>query len=226
MQEESFTDRLNRPVVIDICHQCQAFWFDKRESVALTAAATLALFKLIGDRTSKPGAAVTDRLCCPRCRNPLRDTSDMQKTTRFRYLACPKGDGRFITYFDFLREKEFIKPLTPKQLAELREQVQAVNCSNCGAPVNIQAGAECTHCGSPLSMLDMKHTEKLVAQLQQTASVAQVAHSLREEEIAKMRREAGVPLRYQSDTIWQQDLTTSGLIGAGLHAVARWLSDA
>lgn len=225
MQEESFTDRQNRPVVIDICHQCQAFWFDTRESVALTPGSTLALFRLIGEKTGKPGAAVTDTPRCPRCRERLRETSDLQKTTRFRYLACPKGDGRFITFFDFLREKEFIKPLTLKQLAELREQVQTVNCSNCGAPVNLHVGAACAHCASPLSMLDMKHTEKLVAQLQQSELAARTVHPVWEKEIAEMRAEGHLPHRFQSDDVWQKDLTVSGLVGAGLHAVSRWLSE-
>lgn len=225
MQEESFTDRMNRPVVIDICHHCQAFWFDTRESVALTPGSTLALFRIIGEKTGKPGPAAAGAPSCPRCRARLAETNDLQKTTRFRYLACPKGDGRFITFFDFLREKEFVKPLTAKQIAELREQVQSVNCSNCGAPVDVEQGAACGHCGSPLSMFDMKHAEKLVAQLQKAETIAKTVHPLWEKEMAQLRSGRTSPQRYQNDKVWTEDLTVSGLVGAGLHAVARWLSE-
>jgi hypothetical protein len=225
MQEESFMDRLNRPVVIDICHPCQAFWFDTRESVSLTPGSTLALFKIIGDKTGKPGPAGTDTPRCPRCREKLKETNDLQKTTRFRYLACPKGEGRFISFFDFLREKEFVKPMTARQIAELREQVQTVNCSNCGAPVDVEQGAACKHCGSPLSMFDMKHAEKLVGQLQKAEAVAQTVHPLFEKEFAAMRKEGTSPTRFANDRVWKEDVSVSGLVGAGLHAVARWISE-
>ena len=225
MQEETFTDRMSRPVVIDMCHACQAFWFDTRESVQLTPGSTLALFRIIGEKTGKPGPAMTDAPRCPRCRGVLRETNDLQKTTRFKYLACPKGEGRFITFFDFLREKEFVKPMNAKQIAELRQQVQTVNCSNCGAPVDVQQGAACGHCGSPLSMFDMKHAEKLVEQLQKAEAVAQAAGPLWEKELASLRKDPHVPNRYQNDGIWKDDVSVSGLVGAGLHAVARWLSE-
>jgi hypothetical protein len=225
MQEEEFIDRMSRPVVIDICHGCQAFWFDTRESVALTPGSTLALFKIIGDKTGTPGAAGTDKPRCPRCREALRETNDLQKTTRFRYLACPKGDGRFITFFDFLREKEFVKPMTQKQIQELRAQVQAVNCSNCGASVDVEQNAACRHCGSPLSMFDMKHAEKLVEQLRKADTVAKTVHPLFEKEFAEMRRNGTSPTRFQNDATWTKDISVSGLVGAGLHAVARWISD-
>jgi len=224
MQEETFTDRMERAVVIDICHPCQAFWFDTRESVALTAGSTLALFRIIGDKTGRPGPAATPTPRCPRCRNPLQETNDLQKSTRFRYQACPKGDGRFITFFDFLREKEFVKPLTAKQIAELRQQVQAVNCSNCGAPVEVQQNAACAHCSSPLSMFDMQHAEKLVAQLQKADTLAKAAQPLYEKDLAQ-RREPSSPTRFQNDSVWAHDVSASGLVGAGLHAVARWLTD-
>ena len=223
MQEETFTDRMDRSVVIDICHPCQAFWFDTRESVALTPGSTLALFRIIGEKTGKPGPAATGTVRCPRCRGPLRETNDLQKTTRFRYLACPKGDGRFITFFDFLREKEFVKPLTLRQIQELRAQVQAVNCSNCGAPVELQQNAACTHCGSPLSMFDMQHAEKLVEQLRKADSPR--AKPLYEQELAALRGARTSPTRFENDAVWAQDLGASGLVGAGLHAVARWLTE-
>ena len=64
----------------------------------------------------------------------------MQRATRFSYLHCPNDHGRLTTFFDFLREKDFIRPLTAEQLQELRQNVQTVNCSNCGAPIDVTRG--------------------------------------------------------------------------------------
>jgi hypothetical protein len=54
--------------------------------------------------------------------------------------------SRPVGAFDFLREKNFIRPLTPEQIAELRRNIQIVNCSNCGAPIDLARGAACGHC--------------------------------------------------------------------------------
>ena len=56
---------------------------------------------------------------CPRCRGRLRLTHDRQRNTSFTYLRCRNGHGRLTTFFDFLREKDFVKPLTAQQLADL-----------------------------------------------------------------------------------------------------------
>ena len=37
-------------IVIDACTACQAFWFDKRESLQLAPASTLKLFSLVGEQ--------------------------------------------------------------------------------------------------------------------------------------------------------------------------------
>jgi len=148
----------------------------------------------------------------------------MQRATRFEYLNCPNGHGRLISFFDFLREKDFIRPLTPQQIAELRENVGSVNCANCGGPVDLSKGAVCLHCGTPLSMLDMKQAEKLVAQLQKAEDRAhQPIDPALPIELLRARREterafAGIPDR----EIWFKDVTSTDLVGAGLTAVARW----
>jgi len=149
----------------------------------------------------------------------------MQRATRFEYLNCPNGHGRLISFFDFLREKDFIRPLTPHQIAELRENVGSVNCANCGSPVDLAKGAACSHCGTPLSMLDMKQAEKLVAQLQKAEVRANkpVDPSL-PIELLRARREterafAGI----HDDDLWFKDVASTDLLGASLTAVARWL---
>src|SRR5262245_30884319 len=143
MQEETLDGHLARPVVIDLCFGCQAFWFDAHESLSLTPASTLTLFRVIGERAAKPQPPGPDLAKCPRCRGRLRRTHDMQRATRFEYLRCPNGHGRLTTFFDFLREKDFIRPLTPTQIEELRANLQTIHCSSCGATVDLARGAAC-----------------------------------------------------------------------------------
>jgi Zn-finger nucleic acid-binding protein len=225
MQQETFDGRLGRSVAIDICHACQSFWFDTRESVALTPGATLALFRIIGEKLKRPSHSDSDLARCPRCKGRLRRTHDMQRMTKFEYLNCPNGHGRLISFFDFLREKDFIRPLTTQQIAELRENVGAVNCANCGGPVDLARNTDCTHCGSPLSMLDIHQAEKLVSQLQKAEDRAnQPVDPSLPLQLLRVRREterafAGLP----HDDVWVEDVLKTDLVGAGLSAVARWL---
>lgn len=225
MHQETFDGHLDRSVVIDICHTCQCFWFDARESVSLTPGSTLALFRVIGEKLARPQHSNAELAKCPRCKGRLRRTQDMQRSTRFEYLNCPNGHGRLITFFDFLREKDFIRPLTAQQIAELRQNVGSVNCANCGGPVDLSKGAACSHCGTPLSMLDIKQAEKLVAQLQKAEDRSnQPIDPALPMELLRARREterafAGI----HEDELWFKDVASTDLLGASLTAVARWL---
>ena len=225
MVEQTLDGHQGRPVVIDLCHPCQSFWFDAHESLSLTPGSTLSLFRVIGEHVARPTASRADLAKCPRCRARLRRTQDMQRTTRFEYLRCPHGHGRFTTFFDFLREKNFIRPLTPEQIAALRRNIQIVNCSNCGGPVDLTHGAACGHCGSPVSMLDMQQAETLVTQLRTAeARTAQPIDPALPLEMARARREVEQAFAgLDGDERWLRDVTRSSLVGAGLSAVARWL---
>jgi len=223
MQEETLDGHLGRPVVVDLCFACQSFWFDAHESLSLTPASTLRLFRIIGERAARPQAQGPDLAKCPRCKGRLRRTHDMQRATKFEYLRCPNGHGRLTSFFDFLREKDFIRPLTPQQIAELRQTVQVVNCSNCGGAIDLASGTSCAHCGSPVSMLDLKQAEALVAQLQHAdRSHAPIDPAL-PLELARARREVDEAFRgLPRDEEWTSDVLSFGLVGAGLSAVARW----
>ncbi len=209
------------PVAIDMCRACHAFWFDRHESLRLAPAATLRLFSLIGEHTAaKP--VFSSRLRCPRCTARLLKTQDRQRSTAFGYWRCDQGHGRFITYFDFLREKNFIRPLSGDQLRELRESVQSVNCSNCGAPVDLNKASDCASCGSPLSMIDVKQAEALMAQLKK-ASEPQTIDPALPLELARARREveaafATVP----GQESWKGN-DSADLVGTGLSLVVKWL---
>ncbi len=146
--------KLDGEVTVDLCADCQALWFDAFESVQLTPGGTLALFDAV--RAAPPGRrrALPSALPCPRCTLPLALTQDLQHTTRFSYYRCESGHGRFTPFVQFLREKDFIRPLAPAELARLKATIRTVSCSSCGAPVDLERDASCPYCRAPISILD------------------------------------------------------------------------
>jgi len=146
--------KLDGEVTVDLCANCQALWFDAFESVQLTPGGTLALFDAV--RAAAPGQrrALPAALPCPRCTLPLSLTQDLQHATRFSYYRCASGHGRFTPFVQFLREKDFIRPLTPAELARLKATIRTVNCSSCGAPVDLGSDTACPYCRAPISILD------------------------------------------------------------------------
>jgi hypothetical protein len=209
------------PVAVDMCTACHAFWFDRHESVRLAPASTLRLFTLIGEHTSaRP--AFASRLRCPRCSAPLIKTQDRQRSTTFGYWRCDQGHGRFITYFDFLREKDFIRPLSGEQINELRRSVQSVNCSNCGAPIDLNTATTCASCGSPLSMIDLRQAEALMEQLKKAAAPRAVDPAL-PLELARARREVEAAFATVPGHEWWKSSESSDLVGMSLSRVIRWI---
>jgi ribosomal protein L37E len=200
------------PIDIDVCRDCQAFWFDSHESLQLSPGSTLRLFELIGGASSHGKTPLSTVLRCPRCRSRLLPTNDLQRNTPFRYWRCDRGDGRFITFFDFLREKNFIRQLSTQQIAELRQNVQSVSCSNCGGSVDLMKQSACAHCGTPLSMFDLRHTEEVIAQLRHAAEPRPIDPAL-PLELARVKREMA---SFGPGADSWLDASPSGLVAAGL----------
>jgi hypothetical protein len=214
-----------RATEVDICDSCQSMWFDARENLQLTPGATLMMFRLIGEHVSRPAPEDRDIAKCPRCNAQLRRTQDMQRNTRFEYFRCPNQHGRLSTFFDFLREKDFIKPLTAQQIAELRKNVQFINCSNCGAPVDLAKRTDCAHCGSPLSMLDITQAETVIAQLRdaETLRTGKAADPSLPLALARARREAESAFAGLPGEKWDNEYTSLGLVAAGLGELMRFI---
>jgi hypothetical protein len=226
MRPEMLQGHMDRDVEVDLCTPCQAMWFDVQENLQLTPGATLAVFRLIGENVSKAAAHDRNITKCPRCKAQLRRTQDMQRSTKFEYFKCPNNHGRLITFFDFLKEKDFIKPLTPHQIGELRKSIQTINCSNCGGPIDLARRSDCGHCGSPLSMLDLQQAEKLVAQLKDAESYRAnrpIDPSL-PLALIRARREAEAAFAGLPDQRdWQDELD---LVGSGLMTLFKLIKRA
>jgi hypothetical protein len=157
--------KLSGDAVVDLCVPCHLLWFDAFESVQLTPGGTLALFEAIRDGATADRRPVPSRLGCPRCAAPLAFTQDLQRTTRFTYHRCPRGHGRLTPFVQFLREKDFIRPLPPADIARLAAQVKVIRCSGCGAPVDLARDPACGHCGAPIAVLDPDAVARTVGAL-------------------------------------------------------------
>ena len=72
---------LGASVTIDVCAPCQAFWFDKFESLQLSPGATLQLMKVIGEHSSpdKPSWLTAGRIRCDS--NLLGSLSDIYSSS-------------------------------------------------------------------------------------------------------------------------------------------------
>ena len=173
MAAPTFERRYGSRLTIDVCHDCQCLWFDDREFLQMTPGATLELVASVAEDTSatrQPWAAPPR---CPRCSRPLKETHDAQRSTRFTYHRCPEGHGRLITYYQFLRAKNFVRPPSDEELRELRARIRQINCANCGAPVDVERNAVCGHCRSPLAIIDPDQVRKTIAELKTAAEEKQ-----------------------------------------------------
>lgn len=154
-----------RRIAIDVCGPCQGIWFDVGESLQLSPGGTLALFRIIHEHRAAARHPLATHLVCPRCGTRLKVTHDRQRSTRFQYHACPAGHGRFITFYHFLRARNFVRALTPGEVADLRRRVRQVACASCGAPVDLERHAACSYCRAPIAMLDPDQVEKTLREL-------------------------------------------------------------
>jgi len=217
MQRLTVDGVLGRQIDVDLCMQCRAFWFDPYETLHLTPASTLKIFSLIADKSgdARPSSFPND-CYCPKCGARLQLTHDRQRNTVFQYWRCDREHGRFTPFVDFLREKDFIRPLSPEQLAELRANVQVVNCSNCGAAIDLAHDSVCSHCVSPISVLDVKKMVELAKGVPSPQPSAQRVPQ-------PATDEAHIHALLMSQSI--RDSSSLNLIDEGLQAISGWLSN-
>lgn len=221
MTDWTLGGRLGTQLTIDVCTPCQAFWFDGHKDLQLSPGSTLQLMKYIGEHSSSSKPALSQDLVCPRCGAALTLAHNMTRNVRFTYWQCGNQHGHFIAFFEFLKEKNFIRPLSPAEIQHLRESVQTVNCSSCGAAIDLRANSECPFCHSPVSMLDLKQQQQMLTELKEAAAPKPVDPAL-PLKLALAREETSAVFQ-DHDAQWWQDAGSGDLVQAGLNAVARWL---
>jgi hypothetical protein len=225
MLEKVFPKKLGGSVGIDICHGCSGLWFDTAENLQIAPQGTLQLFKIIHEQHTAERNSLAESMVCPRCSAGLVQTYDIAKNTRFAYQRCPESHGRFITFFQFLREKNFVHQLTPKELQALKAQVRVINCSNCGAPVDLHQSMQCDHCRAPISVLDPNRVKEMLEELHAKSQRQQppelVAMDL---QLHKMRVEAMYSALDQQRSFGRRPGFRNDLIDLGLGAVGALLA--
>jgi hypothetical protein len=165
MERRSFERKPLGQVDLDMCFACRAIWFDQFESAQLTPGAVIGLFRMIHEHQDQPLRPIGDMLRCPACHDKLALTHDFQRSGRISYYRCPRSDGRLSTFFQFMREKEFVRDLTTAEIERLKATVKQVRCSSCGAPIDLGRDAQCGYCRAPISILDTDVVKKTIAEL-------------------------------------------------------------
>ena len=164
MQRQAFGRKPVGVLDLDLCFDCKAIWFDQFESSQLSPDAVIQLFAEINAHDGQPQRALGENMHCPACRGRLLFTLDLERTNRISYYRCPESHGRLTTFFQFLREKNFVRSLTAPEVAQLRVTVAQVRCSSCGASVDLANGA-CPYCHAAISILDADAVKNTLAEL-------------------------------------------------------------
>lgn len=138
---------------IDVCVQCSVIWFDNAESPQLAPGAVVELFKIVNSSSDKPRLSLANALPCPRCKVQLKLTHDICKAGRISYYRCP-AHGRLTPFYHFLKEKQFIRQLTPVEIGRLRADAKQIKCSGCGGAINLEKDTACSYCGAAIAVLD------------------------------------------------------------------------
>jgi len=165
MRLQSYERKTNGRLELDLCYSCQAIWFDAYESSQLTAGSVMKLFEAIHECRDAQARPLADVCRCPVCRQALALTHDIQRTNRITYYRCAGGHGRLSTFYQFLREKNFIRSLTVGEIAQLKAVVKQVRCTSCGAPVDLERDSQCSFCRAPIAILDADAVKKALGEL-------------------------------------------------------------
>lgn len=211
MEKAAFGRQLTGTLRLDLCYPCHAIWFDRNESMQLAPESVIELFRQIHRHQGEPRYPLKSDPACPRCRAGLLRTQDLTRSGRFSYFRCPAGHGRMTPFFEFLREKRFVRSLDPGELHRLRAQVKQVRCSGCGAPIDIQRDMACGFCKAPVAILDADAVEKALKQWSDAAARRPLPSRARIE--AAMAEARGDPTPVHAGTRLGDVLQGSGGVG-------------
>ncbi len=175
MSKHRFPSKSGGEVILDLCFPCQGIWFDEHESLQIAPGGIIELFKLIHAHREEQRLPLAEPLHCPRCNDRLLHGLDVVKPGgRFSYHRCLQKHGRFNTFGQFMIEKGFVRQLTPLEITTLSAKVGIINCSGCGAPVDIRHEVACGDCKAAIAILDPAAVEQALARYQ-TAEVQRTA---------------------------------------------------
>jgi DNA-directed RNA polymerase subunit RPC12/RpoP len=160
MQVHALPGNNGQTIELDLCFHCQGMWFDPQENLKLSPAAVADLFRLLHEQRTAAHQPLATALNCPHCSGTLTQGFDVVRNGRYTTYRCAKGHGRFSAFSSFMIEKGFVRPMTRPEIDDLAQRVAVIQCSNCGAPVDLRKDHACPHCRSAFSLLDPKAVEQ------------------------------------------------------------------
>ena len=160
MQVHTLPAVYNGEVEIDFCFDCHGIWFDQLENLRLAPEAVATMFKEMHRHRDAPLVPLAQHLNCPQCHGRLQQGFDVVRSGRFITHRCESRHGRFSSFSSFMIEKGFVRQLTRPEIADIARKVGVINCSGCGAPVDLRKEDACSHCRSALSLLDPQAVER------------------------------------------------------------------
>ena len=150
----SLQSKLGQPLELDLCFACHGIWVDGNESQQMTPQSVLTLFAQLHDHKDDPTQALKSRMRCPRCPSDLTRSTDRTRSGEYVVYRCANRHGRFGTFSSFMVEKGFVRHLNPAEVKALAHQIKAIQCSCCGASVDLRQNDTCSHCGAAFALLD------------------------------------------------------------------------
>jgi uncharacterized protein YbaR (Trm112 family) len=210
-------------LALDFCFPCQLVWFDAHESTELAPGSVIEVFKAFDQHRTTTRNPLPELLDCPRCNARLALTHDLQRTTHFTYYRCEWGHGRLTPFVQFLLEKNFVRPMSGSELATLKARVRSVQCSNCGAPIDLQNDTVCPYCRTPLAILDPEAVNKALRELS-TAEIQRKTIDVDRLADALTMRAPGIGGSNRDGTAAVDAGLAGDLVAAGVAIVAALLS--
>ncbi|MGQ5522889.1 hypothetical protein ACUHMQ_06465 [Chitinimonas sp. PSY-7] len=179
MEVEHYPSKQGGELELDICFSCRLIWFDQYESAQLTPAAVVGLFERLHSHHETMGEQVTlnTKLTCVRCADTLLSTQDVVRQNRFTYYRCGGGHGRLISFWHFLREKQFVRDLNPQECQKLAASATQIKCNSCGARVDVRNQNSCNYCRAPFAVLDKEAVSKALLEYRQSAGAGGAAQT-------------------------------------------------
>ena len=215
-------------IELDLCHACHGIWFDGNENLRMSPQGVIDLFGDLHQHRDDPHAPLAQTMHCPRCRRTLVQGVDVVKSGRYFTHRCPERHGRFTTFSSFMIEKGFVRQLTRPEIENLAERVKVIECTSCGAPVDLRKEHACSYCRAALSLLDPQAVEKALSNLgrkQERAEEGPRATDLADA-LVSIERDRARQQREEQKERWQQGSAapaSTDLWAAGLELVWRVL---
>lgn len=141
-------------VDLDLCQSCNLVWFDDVELARLSGVGMLALIDRMADAYGLPFEPLRPTVSCPRCEGQLVLAHNQSRWGPSVQLQCPRRDGAYQSFAQFLEGKGLLRPMSTADRAQLLRATGRIDCVNCGAAVGID-DARCPYCQSVPSLLDV-----------------------------------------------------------------------